>query len=117
MPGMVFMGTKRAYAVFAVKQKPKKPEAVLYHLPVPNVDDHGQICLGQAPFPTAGRSTIYQALKLFMEGSQFNHDNSRQRCVSFPENTLALWDKLEKHKTFPLDELVPARKQIKQLLA
>ena len=117
MPGMVFMGTKRAYAVFAVKQKPKKPEAVLYHLPVPNVDDHGQICLGQAPFLTAGRSTIYQALKLFMEGSQFNHDNSRQRCVSFPENTLALWDKLEKHKTFPLDELVPARKQTKQLLA
>ena len=117
MPGILFMGTKQAYTVFAVKQKPKKPETELYHLPVPNVDGNGRICLGQAPFPTAGRGTIYQALKLFMEGSQFNHDNSRQRCVSFPDNTLALWDKLDEQKKFPLDELVPARQQLKQLLS
>jgi hypothetical protein len=52
-----------------------------------------------------------------MEGSQFNHDNSRHRCASFPENTLTLWDQLDGQKRFPLDELVPARRQLKQLMA
>jgi PRTRC genetic system protein B len=116
MPGMVFLGQGRQYTVFAVKQKPKSPETPLYHLPAPNVDGNGRICLGQAPFPTAGRKSIYNALKLFMEGSRFNHDNSRQRCVSFPDNTLELWTKLDGQKRFPLDELVPARKQLKQLM-
>lgn len=116
LPGMVFLGQGQQYTVFAVKQKPKTPETPLYHLPTPNVEENGRICLGQAPFPIAGRTTIYNALKLFMEGSQFNHDNSRQRCVSFPDNSLALWAKLDGQKRFPLDELVPARKQLKKLL-
>ena len=116
MPGMIFSGKGRQYAIFAVKQKPKTLEAPLYHLPVPNVDGDGRICLGQAPFPLAGRKSIYNALKLFMEGSRFNHDNSRQRCVSFPDNTLDLWTRLDGQKRFLLDELVPAQKQLKQLL-
>ena len=117
MPGMVFLGCGREYFVFAVKEKPKTPETSLYHLPVPNIDNEGRICLGQAPFPIAGRDTIHKALRLFMEGSQFNHDNSRHRCASFPENTLTLWDQLDGQKRFPLDELVPARRQLKQLMA
>jgi hypothetical protein len=68
MPGMVFLGQERQYTVFAVKQKPKTPETLLYHLPAPNVGENGRICLGQAPFPVAGRDTIYDALKLFMDG-------------------------------------------------
>jgi hypothetical protein len=51
-----------------------------------------------------------------MEGSQFNHDNSRRRCVSFPDSTLELWANLDGQKRFPLDELVPAQKQLKQLM-
>ena len=116
MPRMVFLGQGRQYIVFAVKQKPKTPETPLYHLPSPNVDGNGRICLGQAPFPIAGRKNIYDALKLFMEGSRFNHDNSRQRCVSFPNNTLDLWARLDGQKRFPSDELIPARKQLKQLM-
>jgi len=116
LPGMIFLGQGRQYTVFAVKQKPKTPETPLYHLPTPNVEENGRICLGQAAFPVAGRKTIYNALKLFMEGSQFNHDNSRQRCVSFPDSSLELWATLDGQKRFPLDELVPARKQLKKLM-
>jgi PRTRC genetic system protein B len=117
MPGMVFLGQARQYTVFAVKQKPKTPETPLYHLPAPNVSDNGRICLGQAPFPIASRETMYDALKLFMEGSRFNHDNSRHRCVSFPNSSLELWAHLDGKKQFPSGELAPARKQLEQLMA
>ncbi|MCP4287849.1 MAG: hypothetical protein GY792_26010, partial [Gammaproteobacteria bacterium] len=49
LPGMVFMGFGNQYTVFAVKRKPKSPEAILYHLPVPNVNGNGRVCLGDAP--------------------------------------------------------------------
>lgn len=117
MPGMVFMGFGNQYTVFAVKRKPQSADAILYHLPVPNVNGHGRICLGSAPFPTAGRDTIAAALTLFMEGSAFNHDNSQNRCRSFPENTLALWRQLDGKRKFPNSELVAARLRLGQLMS
>lgn len=117
LPGLVFFGLGREYTVFAVKQKPTSAEAPLFHLPTPNVNTEGKICLGQAPFPEAHNTTIEAALKLFMEGSEFNHDNSRQRCVSYPDDTLQLWTVLEGEKQFPLRELVAARRQLRQLMS
>lgn len=117
MPGMVFIGFGTQYTVFAVKRKPKSADAILYHLPVPNVNENGRICRGSVPFPTAGRDTIGAALDLFMEGSEFNHDNSQNRCHSFPENTLALWQQLDGKRKFPHAELVSARQRLGQLMS
>lgn len=117
LPGMVFMGWGNQYTVYAVKKRPESINAPLYHLPVPNVNGHGRICLGNAPFPTASRETMAAALHLFMEGSQFNHDNSQNRCRSFPENTLDLWRQLQGKRQFPLTELVATRLRLGQLIA
>ncbi|MCP4360683.1 MAG: hypothetical protein GY796_21960, partial [Chloroflexi bacterium] len=115
--GMVFMGFGNQYTVFAVKRKPKSPEAILYHLPVPNVNGNGRVCLGDAPFPTAGRETIQEALTLFLEESAFNHDNGQNRCRSFPDNTLDLWQQLDGQRKFPNAELISARLRLGQLMS
>jgi len=116
MPPFVFVGNGSAYRIFAVKKRPFSEADRLYHAPCPNVYATGGICQGNTPFPICSPQTIQQALQLFMEGSLFNADLSRDKCRSHPEDVRVLWDELNGRKRFPLTELVAARMPLQQLV-
>lgn len=116
MPPLVFVGCGSSYHVLAVKKRPLSETALLYHAPCPNVYADGSICQGDTPFSTCSPQNIQTALMLFLEGSLFNGNLSRGKCVSHPEDVRALWAELDGHKRFPLSELTPAQKTIHSLL-
>jgi PRTRC genetic system protein B len=116
LPAFIFSGRERQYSVYAVKERPVDGRALLYHFPAPNVHSDGRICAGSAPFPDCRPESIYDALRLFLEGSRFNNDLSTNKCRAFPNNVGELWRKLDGKRKFPLKELVPMQQQLRELL-
>ena len=116
MPPLVFVGSGNTYQIYAVKQRPRDGHERLYHVPCPNVHQHGGICPGNTPFPASSPQTIESALSLFMENSLFNGDLSRGKCRRYSEDVRRLWAKLEGKKRFPLSELVSCRRVLRDLL-
>ncbi|MFQ5401709.1 MAG: hypothetical protein ACE5E7_19185, partial [Anaerolineae bacterium] len=117
MPPFVFVGSGTAYKVFAVKKQPSGEADRLYHAPCPNVHTTGGICQGNTPFPDCSSQTIQAALTLFMEGSLFNADLSRNKCQSHPEDVRQLWAELDGRQRFPLSELVSTSTRLQALLS
>jgi hypothetical protein len=116
LPPFIFSGRERQYSVYAVKERPVDGRALLYHFPAPNVNSSGLICAGNAPFPECRPETIYDALRLFLEGSRFNNDLSANKCRAFPKNVGELWRKLDGKRKFPLKQLAPMQRQLRELL-
>jgi hypothetical protein len=115
LPPFIFSGRERQYSVYAVKERPIDSRAPLYHFPAPNVNGNGLICAGSAPFPECRPESIYDALRLFLEGSRFNNDLSANKCRAFPKNVGELWRELDGKRKFPLKELVPMQRQLREL--
>jgi hypothetical protein len=116
MPPLIFVGSGRAYSLYAVKTRPLDGRIPLYHAPCPNVFGDGRICPGTTPFPACSAGAIEEALTLFWEGSLFNSHLSRDKCQSQPADVRKLWQKLDGRKRFPLSELIPAQKTLQSLL-
>jgi hypothetical protein len=116
LPPFIFSGRERQYSVYAVKERPADDRAPLYHFPAPNVNGSGLICAGSAPFPECRPESVYDALRLFLEGSRFNNDLSANKCRAFPGNVRELWRKLDGKRKFPLKELVAMQRPLRELL-
>ncbi len=117
LPPFVFIGSGTSYKIFAVKKRPSNERDHLYYAPCPNVHAHGVICQGNTPFPPCSPQNVLTALTLFLEGSLFNVDLSRGKCVSCPEDVRELWSELDGRKRFPLSELVPIQIGLRALLS
>ena len=115
LPPFVFVGHGTSYKIVAVKKRPQKEHAPLYHAPCPNVHASGSICQGNAPFPACSPETIKTALHLFLEGSAFNADLSGRKCQSHANDVRQLWDELDGKKRFPLKELLPTQQTLRNL--
>ena len=116
MPPLIFVGSGRAYSLYAVKTRPLDGRIPLYHAPCPNVFGDGRICPGTTPFPACSAGAIEEALTLFWEGSLFNSHLSRDKCQSQPADVRKLWQKLDGRKRFPLSELLPMNKALHSLI-
>jgi PRTRC genetic system protein B len=116
LPPLLFVGRGTVYEVYAVKKRPFAPTTPLYHAPCPNVFGHGGICVGNTPFPACSAATIGQALTLFWQGSQFNGHLSQGKSQSYPEDVRRLWAELDGRRRFPLAELVPMNRTLRDLL-
>ncbi len=116
LPPFVYVGNGSSYQIFAVKKRPLDHHTQLYHAPCPNVYTTGSICQGNTPFPICSPQTIQQAVHLFLEGSLFNADLSGGKCRSHPEDVRELWAELNGRKRFPLSELMPMQRIIRNLL-
>lgn len=100
LPGFVFVGNARQYAVFAAAGRPTQASDRVYHCPLPNVYLDGHICAGDVPFPRCTPETMSQAVALFFE-SEFNHDLAGQGMIE-------LLKSLRGKGEFPIDRLRPA---------
>ena len=108
LPKILFIGDGQRYQIFALKRYPREPSVSLFQFPCPNVHPNGQICAGNAPFPTASAGTMETALQLFLQGSLFNRDLNAGKCKSYPNDVLKLWAELDGKARFSLQELMPA---------
>lgn len=119
LPPLIWAGWRGQYCVFALgSTQPISAETPLYHAPLPNVYTGGGICWGNVRVPRASAQTMGQALKLFLEESQFNThlDGGKSRTGG---SVLAVWRTLAKKEPappYPLDDLLPATRRLGALL-
>jgi hypothetical protein len=97
LPGMVFLGSGKEYAVYAATDRPTHPSDRVYRCPLPNVYPDGHICQGSVPFPVCAVDTIDQAVRLFFE-SEFNSDLAGQALIELLKG-------LNGKRAFPIAEL------------
>jgi len=116
LPGLVLVGYRKYYQLFAVADEGRPgPESELFAAPCPNVS--GQVCVGNAPFPVAGASTMGEAVQVFFE-SGFNAHLANGKSRKYPDDITRMWRVLNRIKAaeYPLADLVPMRMQLKGLL-
>lgn len=116
LPPFIFVGHGTSYKIVAVKKRPQNERHQIYHAPCPNVYASGSICPGNTSFPVCLSKTIETALQLFLEGSAFNADLSGNKCQSQANDVRQLWAKLDGKKRFPLKELLPTQRTLRNLL-
>jgi PRTRC genetic system protein B len=114
MPGFVFVGWGTAYQIYAVKAYPAAGSG-LFNAPTPNIHPGSSVCTGTAKFPKCAADTIQRAFEFFW-ASGFTPHLTAKRCKSHPENVRDLWNELDGKGEFPLDELVPAQKSMRQAI-
>lgn len=116
MPGLIFLGHDYNYSVWAVKERPTDTRTPLFMAPCPNVHPEG-VCRGNAPFPRAGTTTIWQAVDAFFS-SRFNHDLANQKSKAFPDDVLDQWRLLNQANAeiYPLDDLLPVNLTLGRLI-
>lgn len=116
LPGLVFTGREYDYSMWAVTERPAGRQAPLYLAPCPNVSLEG-VCRGNAPFPRATTTTIWQAVDVFF-GSKFNRDLSNQKSKAYPGCILDQWRILDQAgaDTYPLADLVQTKYTLGSLI-
>ncbi|MBD0264587.1 MAG: hypothetical protein ICV78_18235 [Tolypothrix sp. Co-bin9] len=109
LPSLIFFCINKRYFVWAVKENSFIKEAILYHAPLPNVDDQGEICFG-ANLLTGD---LEKDLSLFLQSPFTNHNvdakskkhNDDIRKILF---TLAT----SKRRKYPINDLLPCERTV-----
>jgi PRTRC genetic system protein B len=104
-PGLVFvcLPARQAPHVFAAKERPRAPDAQLFHCPAFNVFKSGRVCVGSHAFP-ADPARVPEA---FFE-SHFSAagDTAGGKSQRHPDDIGKLWRELDGRERYPLDDLV-----------
>lgn len=111
MPGLIWVLTSgRGLDIYAYKggARPTK-KTTLYQAPFFNVNDRGEVCLGNASLPRRGSANYLQRLEASFYASYFTHPNvSEGKLVAGHESHQFWRDLLDgKYEAFPEDVLVP----------
>lgn len=113
MPGFIFAGQGAQYSIFALKGRPAE-RIELFHAPLPNVRDNGEVCPGNVKFPKCDPHSIHRAADLFFE-SHFNHDLSTDK-VRARGSLFAFLKRQQRARSFPLKVLRSCRLTLNQLV-
>lgn len=121
LPGMVFLGLKFDYWVWAIKGSKFDPEAEAFHVPLPNVYLHsyqpcGRICWGDNKPPLASPNTITKAWELFIS-SPFNGHLSDGKSRTQPSDVRLQLEKAVKRSSYPVKDLISTNQTIAKLVA
>ena len=104
LPGFIFAGQGAQYSIFAIKEQPTA-RAALFHAPLPNVRENGEVCPGNVKFPKCDIRALHQAVALFFE-SHFNHDLSTDK-VRARGSLFNFLKRQQRARSFPLKALRP----------
>lgn len=105
MPGLVFVcgAGRQAPHVLAAMARPSSPEDQLYHAPCFNVFADARVCVGSHAFPADPARVPEDFFASF-----FSPAAGGGKSVKHPDDVGKLWEELDGHDTFPLEDLVPA---------
>ncbi|MGG6262939.1 hypothetical protein ACQ4M3_24310 [Leptolyngbya sp. AN03gr2] len=117
LPSMVFLGLGKKYYLWAVAGKTFHPQAVTYHVPLPNVYHSGLLCFGSNRPPETAMATLSTAQKLFFQAA-FNTHLVNGKSQKHPENISLQLQNLASHKKqhYPLRDLVKLNCSIEDLI-
>ncbi len=123
LPGLVLVrrsdgsngGTR--YALFAVKKRPETLEIPLFHPPLPNVYQHGDICWGsvkRAPKANTIQANSLQSDWTAFLGSPFGNHAVEGKSKSQKRDIRALLTYLDAEgaKTYPKSDLIPTKQTL-----
>jgi len=122
LPGLVLVGCGADYLLFAVKQRPSDGSERLFHAPVPNVFNKGDICKGNVAFPTCSAGTIREVVRLFFEESAFNNHLASGKVGGekrYAGDVRELWKDLSEAEAveFPVELLVRTNLKLEDVWA
>jgi PRTRC genetic system protein B len=102
LPSLIFFGINQRYFIWAVKTKEFDKDAILYHVPLPNINLQGEICFGN----NALTQDIEKDWQLFLE-SAFNDHNVDQKSHRYGSDVRAMLFSLadKKARKYPLNDL------------
>jgi PRTRC genetic system protein B len=109
LPPLVWIGFNSNYWVVAIKGR-FTPNAIVYHAPLPNVYDEGQICWGSNTPPSLqinSAEALVKAWTLFKE-SPFNNHLSVHKSRAYSSDVREMLNHLiqSKAKKYPTDDLI-----------
>ncbi len=115
LPALVFMGFEMNYYVWAIREAELQPNAMTYHVPLPNISDSGWICLGANRYPSASCETIGETWRLFLE-SPFNDHHANGKSHSHPRDIRRQMIAVARQgrRRYPLGDLVPYHRTVEQ---
>lgn len=123
LPALIFMGAGTEYYVWASAEQTFKPDAAVYHAPVPNIYDSGRICMGANQPPPVSGSNLDEGWSLFLRSS-YNSAHCTNRSKRNREDlrkTLAWVAQQQaaarRHpKPYPVDDLVPYEMSLDEIV-
>jgi PRTRC genetic system protein B len=114
LPGLVFSLNDSDLSVYAVNEIPNE-KTILYHAPFGNLYEDGSVCWGNVDVDV--KQTDFKKICKHIENlffkSKFTHTNSDKITKS---NLVTLFNSLKDKDCFPMDELLPSKVKINQLL-
>lgn len=105
LPGLVFTNYGSSCHIWAISGKKFSADEKVFHAPLPNISNTGQICFGNNQLER--EKGIEHAWKLFL-GSPFNSHQVDNKCKSQPGDIRQLLLDLRNKKSFPTQELIKA---------
>lgn len=116
-PALVWMVKGRSIYVRALDES-RRPSAdtPLRKAPYWNVYASGNVCVGDARFPTSLSVDQLPAYEEAFFTSRFTHPNADQELVVFPGGFIAMWHSLIDAAAFPAAYLKDAQQSLGQLL-
>ena len=117
LPELLFIGAHNSYSLFAIRVW-QHEATVLYHTPLPNVGETGQVCFGSVAIPKASPHSMNEAWQLFWNSS-FNSDLTTNKSRAHHDNII---DQLchvaqQRLPQYPGADLIRTRFTIAQILA
>jgi len=107
LPGLVFVGHRSEYRVWAARRRPTRADDMLYLAPFSNLYGDARVCKGTAPFPRCEGAAMPQAVQAFF-ASSFNADLSGHRVRGQRASLFQFWSGLQRKRSFPSDRLLSA---------
>lgn len=116
LPGLVFVGHRSEYRVWAALQRPTSSDDRLYLAPFSNLYPDARVCKGSAPFPRCDGAAMAQAVQVFFESS-FNSDLSAHRVQGQRASLFQFWSGLQRKRSFPAARLLSAGLTLGEVLS
>jgi len=117
-PPMLFLASPGQLYAFALRENERPgPDTPLMRAPHYNVFSHGAVCRGTVQYPsTVDPMDVSQWSDAYF-GSNFSHNSSGSKLVTFDGTHAELWIHMKERGTFDSGVLVPFGKTLKEVLA
>jgi hypothetical protein len=105
LPGAVIVQCQTELWVYAYKNE-LSLNSILYHYPLPNINNQGKVCWGNVSLPRGSSSSIWNT---FMT-SKFNQDYDRHKSQAYPDNIVSQLKEVAQslNTIYPEQDLVSA---------
>lgn len=117
VPATVFVGRGTSYGIWAVKGAHFSPLSALYHLPMPNVDESGEICFGSNGVPSVAEGGMEKAHEIFWR-APFNDHHRDKKSKAYPLDVREQLRRLaaEKARRYPARDLVKVEMNVDSMI-